>query len=91
MSVQSDSQEYKDELLDGSNESRNLIEIVVQLSGKQLTLLMTILEKIERIEGDINRFRPLVERYETAAKAGSFLKQRKILRQGLDSESGLPG
>lgn len=83
MSVQSNSQDSKEEYPNSLNENVNTIKALVELCGRQSILLKEIRGVLIEIKSDIDRFKPLVEQYETASKAGSFLKQRKILREGL--------
>lgn len=89
MSALSDSQNSKVKSLLGLSENENLIVLSVTQFGELSTLLKEVKKTLEEIKSDIDRFRPLVEQYEMAKNAGGFLKQRKILRQGMDRNSGL--
>lgn len=47
-------------------------------SDRQLLLMVN--EKLDSVMALIERWKPLIERYEAAAKANSILKARKVLR-----------
>ena len=45
--------------------------------------LSKIEEIVVKLHSEFERYRPLIEKFEMASQANSFLKQRKIMRKGV--------